>query len=204
MVEAGHATDGKKHAPVTPERAAVFRDALTREVNVLVSLLGMSSRERVTREDTIRRTKHLVKEAYPEASLELYGSWKTGLSLPSSDLDFVILGTGNTPKSEILHKIADQLQKQDLLCTAFLPSARVPVVKFQSQYGIRGDLTVSVPTWSNSVTLVQSLLTEHQGHHATYVSKFFSEQNMVEVWGRLMFSISSGLGLPEKCDDTLE
>ena len=146
-------------------------DSVTYEARVLVKLLQMSKPERRARELVIRRTRSVVRACYPSFRVELFGSWETGLALPSSDLDFVVLTNGNDvpAKSVILERIAAGLPKHALKCSTLLPSARVPVIKFNCTHtGLRGDLAVDVSTWANSVSLVQELLREHASHHAAY------------------------------------
>ncbi len=66
--------------------------------------------EHSMRELTINRIQTVIKKVLPSAKVEVFGSYRTKLYLPSSDLDLVILGDGNYGKSA-MYKVADALAK---------------------------------------------------------------------------------------------
>lgn len=48
--------------------------------------------EHVVRNELVKRIENLVHDLWPQAVVEIFGSFRTGLQLPNSDIDLVVLG----------------------------------------------------------------------------------------------------------------
>eukprot|EP01059_Diplonema_ambulator_P003128 TRINITY_DN12774_c0_g1_i1.p1 TRINITY_DN12774_c0_g1~~TRINITY_DN12774_c0_g1_i1.p1 ORF type:complete len:488 (+),score=20.34 TRINITY_DN12774_c0_g1_i1:40-1464(+) len=145
----------------------MFMERLSEEVGHVVSLLNMSGPEHRYRLELIKKTKSLIKGSLPGCTVEVYGSWATKLALPSSDIDFVVLGCSQHPKESMLRQVVAAFEHTGLQCTAVLPTARVPVVKFLCPAsGLRGDITFNIDNWQTSVSLVKNLLEEYADYYA--------------------------------------
>jgi DNA polymerase sigma len=44
------------------------------------------------RADVVYRIKQIIVSKWPEAQVEVFGSYRTGLYLPTSDIDLVVIG----------------------------------------------------------------------------------------------------------------
>ncbi|KAJ9443009.1 Poly(A) RNA polymerase protein 2, partial [Diplonema papillatum] len=141
-------------------------DALGEELSAAATSLELTPPEQLSRQELIKKTKRLVRQVFPSCTVEIYGSWATHLALPSSDIDFVVLGV-KEGREKMLDKVARAFKKGGLLTTAVVSTARVPVVKFTCpQTKLRGDITFDIPHWSDSVSLVRDNIAAHESYHA--------------------------------------
>ena len=173
-----------------------FQKMLGKEIKEVVDMLDLSAPEKVFREDLIKRTRSLIKGSFPGCSVEVYGSWATGLALPSSDIDFVVLGCSHIPKENMLQTVAQSFEANNLQCTLVLPTARVPVVKFCCpQSGLRGDVTFDVSNWQSSVALVRNYLLDFSNYNARCVLSSCCYLTCLEYSIRLVTLTNTGISL---------
>eukprot|EP00966_Prymnesium_polylepis_P165256 3820359-Prymnesium_polylepis.1 len=82
---------------------------------------------------SFRRVVTFVQATWAEASVELFGSWASGLQLSSSDVDLVICGTPpQLSPADALTALAVALREHfgpDMLFLKLVLTARVPVIK---------------------------------------------------------------------------
>lgn len=48
--------------------------------------------EHRVRGDVVRRIERIILSMWPEAQVHVFGSYRTGLYLPTSDIDLVVIG----------------------------------------------------------------------------------------------------------------
>lgn len=48
--------------------------------------------EHAIRGDVINRIEKIILSMWPEAQVQVFGSYRTGLYLPTSDIDLVVIG----------------------------------------------------------------------------------------------------------------
>ncbi|CAA0842640.1 Nucleotidyltransferase family protein [Striga hermonthica] len=87
----------------------------------------------------------LVRKEWPEAQLYLYGSCANSFGFPKSDIDVCLqMDLGDNEKSEVLLKLAEILQSDNLQNVQALIRARVPVVKLMDPAtGISCDICIN-------------------------------------------------------------
>jgi non-canonical poly(A) RNA polymerase PAPD5/7 len=78
---------------------------LHNEIVELTSLLRPTEKEDEQRREAHARVQGVVQAIFPGCTLDIFGSFATGLHLPTSDVDCVILGTDIQD-----HQIATALQ----------------------------------------------------------------------------------------------
>ncbi|OQS03169.1 hypothetical protein THRCLA_04525 [Thraustotheca clavata] len=86
-------------------------------------------------EKTIDMVKNCVRKLWPEATVETYGSYSTGIWLPSSDIDLVILGVGDPSQSPVVHlkRLATQLRGEKWVESILMvDTAKIPLLKLVS------------------------------------------------------------------------
>lgn len=52
------------------------------------------------RGDVVRRIERIILSMWPEAQVHVFGSYRTGLYLPTSDIDLVVIGEVYLNKSQ--------------------------------------------------------------------------------------------------------
>ncbi|GAB2277947.1 hypothetical protein Dimus_012646 [Dionaea muscipula] len=119
---------------------------LHKEILDFCDFLSPTPEEQALRNAAIDTVFDVIKYIWPNCAAEVFGSFKTGLYLPSSDIDIVILGSNiRTPRiglqalSRALSQrgIAKQMQ--------VIAKARVPIVKFvEKKSGVAFDVSFDV------------------------------------------------------------
>jgi hypothetical protein len=103
---------------------------LHEEILCLCEYLSPTAAELKMRSDTQTRVSRVVTTKWPHAHVELFGSSRSGLFLPVSDIDLVVLRHNATPRE--LHVLASCLRSSGISTNLQVISrATVPIIKFQ-------------------------------------------------------------------------
>ncbi|KAK9890976.1 hypothetical protein WA026_013313 [Henosepilachna vigintioctopunctata] len=65
---------------------------LHQEIEHFYAYMSPSELEHKIRGDVVQRIKRIIVSKWPEAQVEIFGSYRTGLYLPTSDIDLVVIG----------------------------------------------------------------------------------------------------------------
>jgi non-canonical poly(A) RNA polymerase PAPD5/7 len=104
-------------------------DLLDQEIRDYLRYAEPSTIEQKLRVMVLKRLETSVKRVFPKASMHLFGSFKTRLYLPSSDMDVVILDKSLYAPS-CLWALKKQLQLDNVASRVeVLEHAKVPLVK---------------------------------------------------------------------------
>lgn len=80
------------------------------EILDFYDFIKLNKEEIELREKTFNYIKNIIEDNYPDFTCKLYGSYKTGLSLPNSDIDILIY-----PKDEYNEKYIEIMNNKKLL-----------------------------------------------------------------------------------------
>eukprot|EP00854_Cymbomonas_tetramitiformis_P027269 gene27269-33581_t len=87
--------------------------------------------EKMKRETAVKRVREVALGIWPKASVEIFGSYATGLYLPGSDIDAVILNSGCDNLPNGLKALATALTRRNMAKNVqVITKARVPIIKF--------------------------------------------------------------------------
>ncbi|KAL3814887.1 hypothetical protein ACJIZ3_016155 [Penstemon smallii] len=101
--------------------------------------------EKVKQKQLLTVLEKLVSKEYPEARLFLYGSCANSFGFSKSDIDVCLaMELQNVDKSDILLKLADIFESNNLQNVQALTRARVPIVKLMDPVtGISCDICIN-------------------------------------------------------------
>ncbi|XAR63142.1 Polynucleotide adenylyltransferase [Bertholletia excelsa] len=101
--------------------------------------------EKVKQKQLLMLLEKLVSKEWPEARLYLYGSCANSFGVSKSDIDVCLeIEDPDVNKSEVLLKLADILQSDNLQDVQALVRARVPIVKLKDPAtGISCDICIN-------------------------------------------------------------
>ncbi|KAI3640449.1 hypothetical protein MIR68_001327 [Amoeboaphelidium protococcarum] len=125
--------------PWCKDKSGQYQDSnlssiLQQEILDLVDYLSPTDIEHKMRQYVILRTKNAIHSLWPEAEVQVFGSFDTRLYLPSSDIDIVIFIDDYMDGSFNAHrKLARKIKLLGLAqdgSVQIIP-ARIPLVKFQ-------------------------------------------------------------------------
>ncbi|KAI9308163.1 hypothetical protein BJ944DRAFT_260758 [Cunninghamella echinulata] len=134
------------------------KEILNTEIIDFQTYIAPTEKEKRGRDKLLLAIEELIKEEYPSAKLECFGSVATGLLLPGSDIDVTInLKKPAASNVEVLRKLNRQICRKRLFYyseLSFVPWAKVPVLTINSQQYITSiDITVNNPSPSSDRTI---------------------------------------------------
>lgn len=150
-----------------------------------------SEEEAAARRAAIGRIQDVVRSIWPDASVEVFGSFATGLYLPTSDVDAVILGSGCDDIPGGLRALANKLSRASLATgLQVIAKARVPIIKFEeSESGYAFDVSFDVANGPEAAANVRGLMDGLPPMRplVTFIKVFLQQRELNEVY-------SGGLG----------
>ena len=135
--------------PGTSERLRRLESPLVRlhvEIVDFCRFLEPTAEEAAARAAAVERVRAVVMGIWPEAEFEVHGSFATGMYLPSSDIDAVILDSGCKSPATCLKALATCLSRKGMATKIqLIAKARVPIVKFEERpSGFQFDISFDV------------------------------------------------------------
>ena len=104
------------------------------QIDTFTETLRSMTREKDDLVWVLERVRAIVISLWPNGSVEMYGSFVTGLSLPTSDFDLVVSSVTSDLKQS-LYTLADMLTKEPWINEnklSRIAGAKVPVIKFEA------------------------------------------------------------------------
>ena len=125
-----------------------------------------TQQEAEARAELLVRIRVLVEDLWPGAEVKPFGSYATGLYLPSSDVDIVVFGMGlETKPSRVagLEQLAQRLEAAEWRVSELevIGKAKVPIVKFiDVSSGVHVDICLEVRDGIQSSNLARKASTQ--------------------------------------------
>ncbi|XP_062206474.1 uncharacterized protein LOC133908454 [Phragmites australis] len=119
---------------------------LHKEILDFCDFISPSAEEQSSRTAALQAVSDVVKHIWPQCKVEVFGSFRTGLYLPTSDIDVVIFESRVKTPQVGLYALAKALsQKGVAKKIQVIAKARVPIVKFMERNsGIAFDISFDV------------------------------------------------------------
>uniref|UniRef100_A0A8C5G783 Terminal nucleotidyltransferase 4A n=1 Tax=Gouania willdenowi TaxID=441366 RepID=A0A8C5G783_GOUWI len=118
--------------------------------------------EEAMRRGVVNRIESVIKNLWPTATVEIFGSFSTGLYLPTSDIDLVVFGTWDHPP---LLELEQALSKQNIsgpYPIKVLDKASVPIIKLTDQQTeVKVDISFNVETAVKAAQFIKSYLKKY-------------------------------------------
>ena len=164
---------------------------LHQEIVELSRYLAPTHAEASARSTAVARIQSIVQAIWPQATLEVFGSFATGLYLPTSDIDAVILNSQCEDVAAGLKALANALSRKNLAKNmTLITKARVPIVKFEeAESGYSFDISFDVANGPEAAANVRRLMDTLPPMRAlvTVIKVFLQQRELNEVY-------SGGLG----------
>ena len=159
---------------------------LHEEIRMFNGCLRPTEGEQRARNDAVARIREVVAGLWPESRLEVFGSFATGLYLPSSDIDAVILGSKCADIRQGLRVLAKSLSKKSLAVEVqTILKARVPIIKFverESRFAF--DISFDVANGPEAAEIVLRLVDvmPAMSHLVMVLKVFLQQRELSEVY----------------------
>ncbi|XP_023684762.1 terminal nucleotidyltransferase 4A isoform X1 [Paramormyrops kingsleyae] len=103
--------------------------------------------EAAMRKEVVGRIEAVIKELWPTADVQIFGSFSTGLYLPTSDIDLVVFGTWERPPLQQLEQALRRRNVAVPYSIKVLDKATVPIIKLTDQETeVKVDISFNVET----------------------------------------------------------
>lgn len=138
-----------------------------------------SAKDLFDRQDVIQRVKNISNELWTEAQIQVFGSFETGLWLPNSDIDIVILTGTNDDIPDLINAFAFKV------CSVGMASemdrilgAKVPILKMKDRKtGIYLDISFNLENGLQGISVVKEYLDRYpEAKYIITVIKYFLKQ----------------------------
>ncbi|XP_056154241.1 terminal nucleotidyltransferase 4A [Lampris incognitus] len=103
--------------------------------------------EAAMRKEVVNRIEMVIKELWPTADVQIFGSFSTGLYLPTSDIDLVVFGKWDRPPLQELEQALRKHNVAEPFSIKVLDKATVPIIKLTDQETeVKVDISFNVET----------------------------------------------------------
>ncbi|KAJ1911730.1 hypothetical protein IWQ60_010002 [Tieghemiomyces parasiticus] len=159
---AAHLTEARD-TPPAPILARNVHQLLHQEVLDFVDFISPTAQEHRVRELVIQRVRRMVQSHWPDASVDVFGSFTPRIYLPDGDIDLVITLRQAQSKSAVVQclRTLTRVLRQDRLARniILISNARVPIIKFVDRpTGLNVDVSCNMDNGIKVVGLVTRYL----------------------------------------------
>ncbi|KAI3525162.1 hypothetical protein L2E82_02413 [Cichorium intybus] len=135
---------------------------LHKEILDFCDFLSPTPEEQVSRDTAVESVSDVIKYIWPKCKVEVFGSFKTGLFLPSSDVDMVILESQIRTPQLGLHALSRALSQRGVAKKIqVIAKARVPIIKFvEKRSGISFDVSFDMENGPKAAEYIQDAISK--------------------------------------------
>jgi len=142
------------HNPTYPYSRGVI--GLHEEIEDFFQWMVPSPEEHYMRAGVVDRIQSCIQDLWPQAQVHIFGSFKTGLYLPSSDIDLVVVGLWESLPLRTLEERLLGRNIADPATIKVLDKASVPIIKLTDKLTkIKVDISFNMANGLKSVELVK-------------------------------------------------
>ncbi|XP_066955450.1 terminal nucleotidyltransferase 4B-like isoform X3 [Macrobrachium rosenbergii] len=129
---------------------------LHQEMEDFYSWMCPTEEEHNMRKRVVERIEQVIVGLWPQARVEIFGSFRTGLYLPTSDIDLVVIGKWDALPLRTLEKALLDNRIAEPSSLKVLDRASVPIVKLtDSETDIKVDISFNMSSGVNSARLIK-------------------------------------------------
>ncbi|GAB4846389.1 hypothetical protein Ancab_025394 [Ancistrocladus abbreviatus] len=135
---------------------------LHKEILDFCDFLSPTPEEQAVRSEAIESVFDVIKYIWPYCTVEVFGSFKTGLYLPSSDIDVVILGSNIRTPQIGLQALSRALSQRGIAKKMqVIGKARVPIIKFvEKKSGVAFDVSFDVENGPKAAEYIKDIISK--------------------------------------------
>ncbi|CAM6084092.1 unnamed protein product [Calypogeia fissa] len=133
---------------------------LHQEIVDFCNFVSPTEEEKELRKAAVQRVSDVITLIWPSCQVKVFGSFATGLFLPTSDCDVVILESGCQVPQDGLKAIAKALNRKHLVKNLqVIGKARVPIVKFvETESNIAFDISFDVANGPDAAEFIKDAM----------------------------------------------
>ncbi|OVA14928.1 PAP/25A-associated [Macleaya cordata] len=133
---------------------------LHKEILDFCDFLSPTPEEQASRNTAVDSVFDVIKYIWPHCNVEVFGSFKTGLYLPTSDIDVVILDSKVRTPQIGLQALSRALSQRGIAKKIqVIAKARVPIIKFiERQSGVAFDISFDVENGPKAAEFIKDAI----------------------------------------------
>ncbi|KAM9366473.1 terminal nucleotidyltransferase 4B [Symphorus nematophorus] len=129
---------------------------LHEEVNDFYEYISPRPEEEKMRLEVVDRIKGVINDLWPSAEVQVFGSFSTGLYLPTSDIDLVVFGKWETLPLWTLEEALRKRNVADENSIKVLDKATVPIIKLTDSFTeVKVDISFNVKSGVKAARLIK-------------------------------------------------
>ncbi|XP_053182746.1 terminal nucleotidyltransferase 4A-like [Scomber japonicus] len=137
-------------------------NGLHEEIMDFFNFVSPRPEEEAMRRDVVNRIEHVIKDLWPTARVEIFGSFSTGLYLPTSDIDLVVFGKWDHPPLQELEQALKRHNVSGPYPIKVLDKATVPIIKLTDhETEVKVDISFNVETAVKAAQFIKSYLKKY-------------------------------------------
>lgn len=141
--------------------------------------------EEAMRNEVVQRVRNVIQNKWPEVMVEVFGSFNTGLYLPTSDIDIVVLGKWPVIP---LFAVESELRRAEITVPGslmVLDKTSVPIVKFTDRFTeVKVDISFNMQSGLLSAKKIKAFLKQYPllDKLVMIIKQFLYQRNLNEVY----------------------
>ncbi|XP_016523768.1 non-canonical poly(A) RNA polymerase PAPD7-like isoform X2 [Poecilia formosa] len=137
-------------------------NGLHEEIMDFFNFMSPRPEEEAMRRDVVNRIESVIKDLWPTARVQIFGSFSTGLYLPTSDIDLVVFGKWDHPPLQDLEQALKKHNVAGNYPIKVLDKATVPIIKLTDhETKVKVDISFNVETAVKAAQLIKSYLKKY-------------------------------------------
>nr|XP_057902389.1 terminal nucleotidyltransferase 4A isoform X2 [Doryrhamphus excisus] len=135
---------------------------LHEEVMDFYNFMSPRPEEAAMRKEVVNRIERIIKELWPTADVQIFGSFSTGLYLPTSDIDLVVFGKWERPPLQELEQALRKHNVAEPFSIKVLDKATVPIIKLTDQETeVKVDISFNVETGVKAASFIKDYVQKY-------------------------------------------
>ncbi|XP_072403425.1 terminal nucleotidyltransferase 4B [Chiloscyllium punctatum] len=153
---------GSGHYNGTPWKSRNYSEGvlgLHEEIIDFYNYISPRHEEEKMRMEVVERIESVIKELWPNADVQIFGSFSTGLYLPTSDIDLVVFGKWESLPLWTLEEALRKHSVADESSVKVLDKATVPIIKLTDTYTeVKVDISFNVQNGVKAAQLIHEFI----------------------------------------------
>ncbi|XP_062847890.1 terminal nucleotidyltransferase 4A-like [Trichomycterus rosablanca] len=158
-------SNGNHFCAGTPWRTRRYSpgiNGLHEEIVDFYAFMSPRPEEEAMRRNVVNRIESVIKNLWPAANVQIFGSFSTGLYLPTSDIDLVVFGKWEHPPLQQLEQVLRQQNLAEPFSIKILDKATVPIIKLTDrETGVKVDISFNVETGVKAARFIKDHLKKY-------------------------------------------
>nr|XP_044994952.1 terminal nucleotidyltransferase 4A isoform X2 [Jaculus jaculus] len=174
--------------PGTPWKSRAYSagiQGLHEEIIDFYNFMSPCPEEAAMRREVVKRIETVVKDLWPTADVQIFGSFSTGLYLPTSDIDLVVFGKWERPPLQLLEQALRKHNVAEPCSIKVLDKATVPIIKLTDQETeVKVDISFNMETGVRAAEFIKTYMKKYSllPYLILVLKQFLLQRDLNEVF----------------------